>query len=78
MILPAFHEWLRSFQDAPEADRLAMLIAQSGAAGVSLDRLRRVVGLPSEVLSDLLKSLVATGQVRMLRVNGELTYQMVA
>ena len=44
---------------------------------MSVDRLRRVVGLPPEVLADVLKSLVATGQVEMLRVTGELRYRAV-
>jgi hypothetical protein len=73
--MQSFHEWLRSSRDAPGADRLAMLIAQSGAAGISLDRLRRVVGLTPETLQDILKSLTATGQVVMLRVNGQLVYR---
>ena len=51
-----------------------MLVA-GAAGGISLDRLRRVVGLSKETLNDLLKALVATGQVTMLRVNGELTYR---
>ena len=72
----SFSDWLQNrFQDAHQADRLAMLIGQAGAAGVSLDRLRRVVGLTPETLQDILKSLTATGQVTMLRINGELVYR---
>lgn len=55
MPLPSFREWLRSAQEAPQADRLATVIAQAGAAGVSLDRLRRVVGLSPKVLHDRLR-----------------------
>jgi hypothetical protein len=78
MPTPSFHDWLGNrAQEAPAADNLATLIASAGAAGVSVDRLRRVVGLPPEVLADVLKSLVATGQVEMLRVTGELRYRAV-
>ena len=70
----SFSDWLRNRSDqAPNADRLAMLIAQSG--GVSRGRLAKAVNLPEETLNDLLKALTATGQVRMLRVNGELVYR---
>jgi hypothetical protein len=75
MPLPTFHEWLRSAQEAPEVDRLATVIAQAGAAGISLGRLRRLCGLSPETLGDLLKALAVGGQVRMLRVNGELVYR---
>jgi predicted transcriptional regulator len=75
MPLPTFHEWLRSAQDAPAAEQLATVIAQAGAAGISRGRIEKALGLPSETLNDLLKALVATGQVTMLRVNGELTYR---
>jgi hypothetical protein len=71
----SFSDWLRNRpEDAPQADRLSLLIAQAGE-GISLDRLRRLCGLPGETLDDLLKALTATGQVRMLRVNGELVYR---
>ncbi len=51
------------------------VIAGAAAAGVSLERLRKLVGLPLEALADLLKSLVATGQVTVLKVNGQMTYR---
>jgi hypothetical protein len=73
MPLPTFHDWLRSAQEAPQAEKLATLIAQSG--GISRDGLARALRLPPETLNDLLKALVAGGQVTMLRVNGELVYR---
>lgn len=42
----------------------------------NLDRLRRLVQLSPETLNDLLKALVAAGQVAMLKVNGESVYRM--
>lgn len=73
--MQSFHDWLqnRFQQDAPAAERLATLIAQSG--GVSRGRLAKAVNLPEETLNDLLKALVDGGQVVMLRVNGELRYR---
>jgi lambda repressor-like predicted transcriptional regulator len=65
MPIPSFHDWLKDrSQESPAADNLATLIASAGAAGISLDRLRRVVGLAPETLQDILKSLVATGRWR--------------
>jgi predicted transcriptional regulator len=76
MPTPSFYEWLRNRPDeAPAADNLATIIASAGAAGVSVDRLRRVVGLSPETLQDILKSLTATGQVDVLKVNGQMTYR---
>ena len=74
----SFPAWLaRRQEEAPAADQLATVIAQAGAAGISLSRLRRLCGLPSETMQDVLKALTATGQVRMFRVNGELVYRAV-
>jgi predicted transcriptional regulator len=76
MPLPSFPDWLASRSQEPaQADRLATLVASAGAAGVSRDRLRRLLALSPETLADLLKSLVVTGQVEMLKVNGELRYR---
>jgi hypothetical protein len=72
----SFHEWLGNrAQEAPQADNLATLIASAGAAGVSLDRLRTLCGLLPETLQDILRSLVATGQVVVLKVNGQMVYR---
>jgi predicted Rossmann fold nucleotide-binding protein DprA/Smf involved in DNA uptake len=77
MPVPSFDSWLQTrSQEAPAADRLATIIASAGKAGVSVDRLRRVVGLPPETLQDLLKSLAATGQVVVLKVNGQMVYRV--
>jgi lambda repressor-like predicted transcriptional regulator len=73
--MQSFHDWLGNRSDeAPAADRLATIIA-SAPGGISLDRLRRVVGLSPETLQDVLKALVATGQVTVLKVNGQMTYR---
>lgn len=72
----SFPDWLRnrSEREAPAADRLATLIAQS-AGGVSRQRLAMALGLPAETLNDLLKALVTTGQVRIVKVGGEMVYR---
>jgi predicted transcriptional regulator len=76
MPLLSFSDWLQNRpEEAPAAEQLATLIAQSGNAGVSHNRLRQLVALSPETLQDLLKSLTATGQVEMVRVDGELRYR---
>jgi hypothetical protein len=71
----SFHEWLGNRdRDAVAAERLATLVAQSGA-GVSRDDLARTLRLPPRILDDLLRALVTTGQVTMLKVGGELRYR---
>ena len=75
MPLPAFHDWLANrAQEPPQADRLATVIASAGA-GISHDRLRRLCGLSPETLADVLKGLMATGQVVVLKVNGQMVYR---
>jgi DNA-binding IclR family transcriptional regulator len=64
--------------EAPAAERLALVIARSGPAGVTLDGLRRVVRLSPETLHDLLRTLTAAGQVTALKVNGRMTYRAAA
>lgn len=52
-----------------------MLVAQSGAAGISRDDLARALGISPETVQEILGALVATGQVTVLRVNGQLVYR---
>ncbi len=74
--MQSFRQWLEHVADDPSAaDNLATLIAQAGAVGVSVERLRKVVRLSPETLADVLWALTATGQVVMLRVSGELRYR---
>jgi hypothetical protein len=76
MPIPTFHEWLRNRSDeAPAADNLATLIASAGVAGISHDRLRALVHLSPETMQDIIRSLVATGQVVTLKVDGQMTYR---
>ena len=55
--------------------RLALVIARPGAAGVSRDALRKVVGLSPETSEDLLRALVAAGQVVMVQAGGQRMYR---
>ena len=74
-LMQSFHDWLGNrAQEAPAAESLATLIASTG--GISLDRLRTLVPLPYETLQDIIRSLVATGQVVALKVNGQLVYRV--
>ena len=76
MPTPSFREWLeRHAEEVHDATTLVLAIARCGAAGVSVDRLRRTVGLPPETLDDLLRALAATGQMTMLKVGGRTVYR---
>jgi hypothetical protein len=71
----SFHEWLGNRdRDALAAERLATLVARS-AAGVSRDDLAQTLRLPPRILDDLLRALVTTGQVVMLKVGGRTVYR---
>ena len=64
----SFWQWLEHLGDDPSAaDNLATLIAQAGAVGVSLHRLRKVVRLSPESLDEVLKGLLASKQVVLLK-----------
>ena len=76
MPLASFHEWLHDRSQEPsQADRLATVIAQAGAAGISLDCLRRLCGLQPQTLQDILRSLTATGQVVVVKIGGQMVYR---
>jgi hypothetical protein len=73
--MQSFHDWLGNRdQDAVAAERLATLVARSGA-GASRDDLARTLRLPPPILDDLLRALTATGQVVMLKVGGRTVYR---
>ena len=60
--MQSFREWLeRRAEEVHDATTLVLAIARCGAAGVSVDRLRRTVGLAPDTLDDLLRALTATG-----------------
>jgi len=70
-----FREWLTNRDgDVPAAEKLATLVARSGA-GILRDDLARALRLPPEILDDLLRALTATGQVVMLKVGGRTVYR---
>jgi sulfur carrier protein ThiS len=74
--MPPFRAWLENrSQEAPAAESLATLIAGAGNGGISRDDLARALNLPPETLEDILRALTATGQVVMLKVNGEMVYR---
>jgi hypothetical protein len=78
MQLSSFYFWLEHrLEEVPDATTLALVIARAGAAGVPVDRLRRALRLPPETLDDLLRALVATGQVVMLKVGGRTVYRAI-
>jgi hypothetical protein len=74
--MQTFWQWLEHGADDPSAaDNLATLIAQAGAVGVSVDRLRKVVRLSPESLGEVLNGLLASKQVVLLKVNGVRVYR---
>jgi hypothetical protein len=74
-ILP-FRTWLeRRLQEVPDTSTLALVIARSGAAGVSREGLEKTVRISAETLESLLRAMVAAGQVTMLRMHGQLVYR---
>jgi hypothetical protein len=72
MHVPSFREWL---PEIPDATTLALVIARSGATGLSLDDIRRLLPIPTETLEDLLRGLTASGQVVMARAGGRIVYR---
>ncbi|MGA2066490.1 MAG: hypothetical protein ABSG86_16055 [Thermoguttaceae bacterium] len=53
------------------------MTCSQGAAGIFLDRLRKVVRLSPESLQDVLTGLLASKQVVLLKVNGARVYRAV-
>jgi hypothetical protein len=76
MPLPSFTKWLEDrLEEVPDIGSLALLIAQSGAAGVFLDQLRKVMRTSPETLESMLRALVTVRQVVVLKVGGEWRYR---
>ena len=76
ILMRSFWQWLEHVGDDPSAaDSVATLIAQAGAVGVSLESLRKVVRLSPESLDEVLKGLLASKQVVLLKVDGARVYR---
>ena len=74
--MQSFRQWLEHATDDPSAAYdVANLIAQAGAVGVSLQCLRKVVRLSPESLDEVLKGLLDSRQVVLLKVNGARVYR---
>ena len=69
----SFHDWLRP-EEVPDVAALALAIARSGTRGVSADDFRRLAGSP-EALGEVLRGLLASGQVEVVRVGGRIVYR---
>jgi hypothetical protein len=75
MPTPSFRAWLEHRPpEVTDAGRLALLIAQSGKAGVSRDALGKVVRTSPESRESLLRALVLARQVVVVKVGGEWRY----
>ncbi len=76
MPLPSFTEWLEDRPpEVPDAGRLALVIAQSGMAGVSRETLLRVLQVSPETLEILLRALLTAGQVVVVQVGEQWRYR---
>jgi hypothetical protein len=76
MPMPPFHEWLEHrLEEVRDATTLTLVIARSGAAGVSRDDLRAVLQVSPETVEDLLRAVLASGQVAAMQVNGQRRYR---
>lgn len=72
----SFWKWLEHVGNDPSAaDTVATLIAQAGAVGISVQCLRKIVRLSPESLDEVLKGLLASRQVVLLKVNGARVYR---
>ena len=75
-LMQSFYHWLEHrVEEVPDSGKLALVIARSGAAGISLDRLCRLTHISPDTLDDLLRALITTGQVVMLKINGQMVYR---
>jgi hypothetical protein len=66
---------LRAGREVTDATTLALLIARSGAAGMSREDLANVLRLSPETVENLLRAMTAAGQVAVLKVNGQIVYR---
>ena len=74
--MQSFWQWLEHVADDPSAaDNVASLIAQAGAVGVSVHCLRKIVRLSPETLDEVLKGLLVSKHVVLLKVNGARVYR---
>jgi len=73
----SFWKWLEHLaaDDPSAADTVATMIAQAGTVGVSVECMRKVVRLTPESLDEVLKALLASRQVVVLKVNGARVYR---
>jgi hypothetical protein len=70
----SFYDWLEHrLEEVPDATALALVIARSG--GVSFDGLRKVVRASPDTLDELLRALVASGQVTIVKLNGQRVFR---
>jgi predicted transcriptional regulator len=72
----SFRAWLEHRpQQVPDAATLALVIARSGAAGVSREEMARALGVPGETVESLLRAMLVSGQVVVLKRDDQLVYR---
>jgi hypothetical protein len=71
-----FRTWLEDrLQEIPDAAAVALAVTRAGPAGASAEELRRAAGCSAEALRELLAGMMASGQVEVVRVGGELRWR---
>jgi hypothetical protein len=74
---PSFREWLENrTEDVPDATTLALLIARSGAAGISHHDLCRLAHISPDTLEALLAALITAGQITVSLRNGQRVFRV--
>ena len=72
----SFHDWLEHrSEEVPDATTIALVIAKSGAAGVSREKLEKVARISPDAVDELLRALVSAGQVVVVKVNGQRVFR---
>ena len=73
--MQSFPRWLEHRHEVPDIANLTRLIAQS--SGVSRQSLEKVLNISPDVLDDLLRALITSGQVVVVSVGGRMVYKAV-
>ena len=76
MPTPSFQKWIEHRPpEVPDAGSLALAVARAGQAGVSRDQLRKVIQASPETIQSMLRALITTRQVVVVKVGGEMVYR---
>jgi hypothetical protein len=70
-----FQTWVKGRMKLPsESDEVVALIRRAGPRGISFSQLWDQVKFPTQLLDDLLKELLAAGQISRVGTNGKTVF----